>query len=145
RFDRYAEQLESVRWLRNVADPEISIVIIAHEVRPDCVRALEALRREQGCRFELVYVLHGSGAADPAKVSPLVDVLVTLRENTGAYFARNVGAVFAAGPILLFLDDDAIPADGCAAAHLREFNEYDVIAVRGAILPKTENPLNELA
>ncbi len=143
--DRYQAQLHRVETIRNVEKPEVSIIVISHELRADGVRVLKALREETGVRIEVIYVINGMGVVPETGIRPWVDTIISLRENTGAYFARNVGAAFAAGPILLFLDDDAIPAPGCVAAHVQEFRRFDVIAVRGAVLPKTANPLNQLA
>ncbi|MBL9129229.1 MAG: glycosyltransferase, partial [Verrucomicrobiales bacterium] len=128
-----------------VPEPRLSVVIIAHEIRVDSVRVLRRRQEDRDGRFEIVYVLNGSRAVEAEQVRPYVDTVVELTENTGASFARTVGAVFAKAPVLFFLDDDAIPERGCVAAHIDEFERFDVIAVRGAILPKTNNPLNELA
>ncbi len=145
KFDAYAAKLRTVETIPDPQPIRLSIVIIAHEIRVDSIRVLQRLQEDRDGRFEIVYVLNGSQAIEADKVRPYVDTLIQLTENTGAYFARNVGAAFANAPILFFLDDDAIPEPGCAAAHLAEFDRFDVIAVRGAILPKTNNPLNDLA
>jgi glycosyltransferase involved in cell wall biosynthesis/Flp pilus assembly protein TadD len=145
KFDAYAAKLKSLEYIPSRLDPAISIVIIAHEIRVDSIRVLQKLQEDRDGRFEIVYVLNGSRTVEADQVRPYVDTLVQLTENTGAYFARNVGAAFAKAGILFFLDDDAIPERGCVAAHLDEFQRFDVIAVRGAIFPKTQNPLNELA
>ena len=58
--------------------------------------------------------------AEMAAVRPWVDIVVTLNTNTGAYLSRNIGAVFANAPILLFVDDDAMPGlpEGIAGQHV---------------------------
>ncbi|MGE3310935.1 MAG: FkbM family methyltransferase, partial [Limisphaerales bacterium] len=145
KFDAYAAKLKQLEHATSIPDPRISVVIIAHEIRVDSIRVLRKLAEERDGTFEIVYVLNGSRTVDADQIRPWVDTLVVLTENTGAYFARNVGAAFAKAEILFFLDDDAIPETGCVAAHLAEFDRFDVIAVRGAILPKSKNPLNGLA
>ena len=145
KFDAYAAKLKRLEYIPAAQDPQVSVVIIAHEIRVDSLRVLKKLQEDRDGRFEIVYVLNGSSTVEADQVRPYVDTLVELTENTGAYFARNVGAAFAKGSILFFLDDDAIPERGVVGAHLDEFRRFDVIAVRGAIFPKTQNPLNELA
>ncbi len=145
KFDAYAAKLKRLEYGSAVHDPRVSVVIIAHEIRVDSIRVLRKLHEDRDGTFEIVYVLNGSRTVDADQVRPWVDTLVELTENTGAYFARNVGAAFAKAGILFFLDDDAIPETGCVQAHLAEFDRFDIIAVRGAILPKTANPMNDLA
>jgi len=145
KFDSYAAKFKSLETRPGSDGLQVSVVVIAHEIRIDSIKVLRKLEEDQDGTFEVVYVLNGSRTVEAEKVRPFVDTLVTLTENTGAYFARNVGSVFARAPILFFLDDDAIPERGVVAAHREEFRRFDVIAVRGAILPKTENRLNDLA
>jgi glycosyltransferase involved in cell wall biosynthesis/GT2 family glycosyltransferase len=136
RLFRRAERLGSV------GRPALSVVVIAWRPHPALVANLRCLAAQRAQRFELIFVNNGAPERSLAPVTNLVDTYVRLRTNSGAYLGRNVGALFARAPILLFLDDDALPADDLIAAHLEVFRRYQAIAVRGAVLPLTPNPLN---
>lgn len=108
----------------------------------DCIKNLSARRRSQ---FELILVNNGSFNLDTNLILPYVDTYITTEENKGAYLARNIGELFTSAPILLFLDDDSVPARDIVRAHLKLHNRFDIICARGRILPLTDNPLNEMA
>jgi glycosyltransferase involved in cell wall biosynthesis/Flp pilus assembly protein TadD/ubiquinone/menaquinone biosynthesis C-methylase UbiE len=141
----YMPCFESVRFVREIQAPSISIVVISSTFHPETIQCLEALAGQRVHNCELIFVDNGGRPGEFDGLKPIVDVHVRLNRNTGAYLARNVGAVFAKAPILLFLDDDGIPAPNLVKAHLDAFEKYDVIAVRGAVLPRTNNTLNDLA
>ncbi|MEI6633690.1 MAG: glycosyltransferase [Chlamydiota bacterium] len=124
--------------------PRISIVVIAWRLNPDTVKSFRVLQ-SQPAASELIFVNNGAGEREFDVLEPFADVSVRLRANAGACGGRNLGAAFARAPLLLFLEDDGIPSPGLVAAHLDAFRKYDVIAVRGVITAKTDNPLNRLA
>jgi glycosyltransferase involved in cell wall biosynthesis len=67
---------------------------------------LAGLRRQTYRDFEVIVVL-GSGAPDPSELGPRVK---TVRCDTlNISLARNLGVQAAAGEIVAFIDDDAVP------------------------------------
>ncbi|QLA16086.1 glycosyltransferase family 2 protein [Desulfolutivibrio sulfoxidireducens] len=142
RFAAYADELEWVRTRPTGSIPSASIVVISWIVDDQAFRIIEETLRMGGEAFELIFVDNGSATGDSAAIAPLCHTCVRLARNTGAYFARNLASVFATAPLLIFLDDDAVPAKGFVAAHLEEHGKYEAIMVRGACLPKTSSPLN---
>jgi GT2 family glycosyltransferase len=145
KLSMYKRVFSSVEILNEKNNPEISIVIISWKFNSDILNNLLVLQSQNECSKEIIFVDNGSENGEMAQVLPYVDTYVRLSENTGAYLARNIGSLFSNSDIIIFLDDDAIPADKFAQSHLKAHNKYDVIAVRGAIYPKTDNPLNKLA
>lgn len=141
----YEPALSALSLRANVLPPRISVVVISWQPSRTVVESLRFLQHQRREGFELIFVDNGSGNAHAQSVAELADVAIALDHNTGAYFARNVGAVMATAPVILFLEDDGIPAPDLLAAHLEMFERYDVISVRGRYVPKTGNPLNELA
>lgn len=123
------------------ADPDISVVVVVRGSSMEAEACLCALRKES-VKKEVILVVNGADSKACAELSALADITVSLKRDTGAYVARNFGAVFAAAPIFMFLDDDALPLPGCVAAHLEAHENYDVDAVRGRCRPKTDSPLN---
>lgn len=138
----YAPVFEEVSFLRPVSCPGISCIVIAWRDVPDLERNLNALRHQDQDNLEIVFVDNGASPGVFESILPFIDVYVRLNRNTGAYLARNLGALFASAPILFFLDDDAVPHEDLIAAHLYAHREYNVTSVQGAVLPKTNNPLN---
>ena len=95
--------------------------------------------------YELVLVDNGTSPGELASLRPYADTWIRLGQNTGACIARNIGAIYAQAPLLLFIDDDALPGPHLIAAHLNAHATYDVIAVRGACKPRNpENAFNIL-
>ncbi|MFZ0391303.1 MAG: glycosyltransferase, partial [Calditrichia bacterium] len=111
----------------------------------DTLACLQQLSCETTVNFEIVFVNNGGTAAVKQEVKSYIHTYVELKENTGAYLARNVGALFARSSLLIFLDDDALPAENLVHAHIDAHKTYDVVAVRGAVLPKSDKPLNQQA
>lgn len=103
-------------------------------VIPTCKRAkslkntLDALAlQETTSRFEVVVVSDGPDADTEAIASeyaaPYPLIWKWNPENLGLAATRNRGVHAASGEIILFLDDDCIPAPGWISDHLRHHND----------------------
>lgn len=143
--DLYSPCMDVLIQNKGNNNPAISIIVISWRLHPDTIKNFQILEKQRDQNFELIFVDNGGKPGEFNELKPYVDTYVRLNTNTGAYLARNVGAVFAKSPILFFLEDDGIPAENIIQAHLDAHEKYDVIAVRGVYLPKTENPLNSMA
>ena len=122
--------------------PKISIVIISYEYNPDVLVNIEKLFEQRD--YQMIFVNNGGTVEEFELVASIPHVYLKLKENKGAYLARNAGAVFATAPILLFLDDDALPADNLIRTHIDNFRRYDIVSLRGVCLPRTNNAYNGL-
>ena len=142
----YKQYLEYIEKNEATAAPDVSIIVISWRYHPDTIHNFETLTKQSDTNFELIFVDNGGTLGEFHMLKPYIDTYVKLNTNTGAYLARNVGSLFANAPILLFLEDDGIPANNLIKAHLYTFAKYDVIAVRGVYKAKSDdNPLNKLA
>ena len=141
----YKKYFEYAEILNGQKASDISIIIICERYSNNLLRNLEILNKQRFHNFRLILINNGSDDSQFEKLTNDIDVYVKLNKNTGAYFSRNIGALFTNAPILLFLDDDGIPEINLIEAHLNVFKKYNVVAVRGVCLPKTKNPLNDLA
>ena len=141
--DLYADCFDSVDFPNTTESPGVSIVVISWRLHPDNLKNFQILEKQRDQNFELIFVDNGGQDGEFETLKPYVDTYVRLNTNTGAYLARNIGAVFAKAPILLFLEDDGIPDQNLIRAHLDLYQKYDIIACRGLYIQKTNNSLND--
>ena len=146
REDLYKNYFKNVEYLNKVKNPSISIVVISWRFIEATLHNFNILNRQKDQKYELIFVDNGGKAGEFESLKPFIDTYVRLKKNTGAYLARNIGTLFSQAPIILFLEDDGIPESDFVKSHIRAFQKYDVIAVRGVCLPQNiENQLNKLA
>ncbi|MCX7817049.1 MAG: glycosyltransferase [Syntrophales bacterium] len=143
--DLYLEHFDYVLKLKETSSPSISVIVISWRLHEDTVKNFQILNKQRNQNFELIFVDNGGKEREFELLKPYVDIYIRLKNNTGAYLARNIGSVFASAPILLFLEDDGIPESNLIKSHLDIHKKYDVIAVRGVYKPKTSNVLNRYA
>lgn len=120
---------------------DLSVIVAC--ARPQAVSAcLEALAGQtEAARLEAIVVGdvdHGS-----SRVGELDVVWISCRERH-ANVRRNLGLARAQAPLIAFLDDDAVPLEGWAAAALRWKPEGRVIAT-GPEFPVDRGPWSSLA
>lgn len=141
RIDRYEE------WPIPEATVTASVVIVTYGIDESSLgRTLDHLDRQTADDFEIVVVDNGTDwnlRAELARRSR-VRAYAELAENYGVTVGRNAGAGIADGDLLLFLDDDAIPAATFVDAHRRLHRESDIVAARGRVLPRNDTIYNRL-
>lgn len=123
-----------------------TVVVVTHELAVDELeRTLTALDAQTANRYEVVLVDNGRGL-EPTRFSAYESLreIVRLERNRGPNPARHVGTERAAGDVVIFLDDDALPADDFVAAHRRAHAEHDIVAARGKVLPRTDTVFNRV-
>ncbi|MCR8660519.1 glycosyltransferase [Paenibacillus endoradicis] len=142
RYKLFFEEISIISECNRKLD--ISIIIISWRLHPDTLQNLMILNKQRNdINVEIIFVNNGAYLDEFQILLPYINKYITLGENTGAYLARNIGAIFADAPILLFLEDDGIPDEQLLLAHYLTHQKYNVIAVQGPYLYKTDNPLNE--
>jgi len=139
KYELYQKFFDYVDYRQQIVAPTISVVVISWKLHPDTIKSFESLIRQRNENFELVFVGNGAKPGKFECLKPFIDTYVRLNQNTGAYLARNFGAIFATGRVLLFLDDDGIPAPDILRSYREAFDKYVAIAVRGSIWPKDRN------
>lgn len=110
-------------------------VVVVSAGRPRALRrCLIALAQMLTTRTEVIVVACVDGLA-VARALPFADRLTTLpqaEENISA--ARNAGWAAAAGDVVAFIDDDAVPEPGWAEAVLAGFADPVIEAVTGPVI-----------
>lgn len=120
------------RW-RAEATP-ISVVVCTYNRRNRVAQTLEALREQDYPRFEVI-VVNGPSTDGTAEMlvgwADRVRIFDCAEASIGQ--ARNVGVQHAAGEIVAFIDDDAIPRADWLVHMVKPFRDERVGAVGGPV------------
>jgi GT2 family glycosyltransferase len=121
------------------SDLALSVIIPTHNRRESLRRVLEALSSQVvgSGPFEVAVVCDGctDGTAEMCR-SLTVAYQMTVIEQTqqGPAAARNAALARARGQLVVFLDDDVVPAPGLLEAHLEAHAGGDVTVAIGPLL-----------
>ena len=119
-----------------------SIIIVSFNSGKGLNECLEALTNQEDNSFEIIVVDNGSNDDLDSELTTWQILHLHPPINLFPSEARNLGAFFAKGEFLAFIDDDAQIHPGYIK-HLRKAWEcFDFSAVRGKILPKTPTSNN---
>jgi GT2 family glycosyltransferase len=124
---------------RNKQKPEISVIIVSYATGKELIDCLNSVLAQKGPAFEVILVDNGNNESVHAQLAKLPVLLITPPINLLPSEGRNVGAHFARGEILIFLDDDALMAPGYIAEASKALQDSNCIALRGKVLPKNPN------
>jgi len=140
------DRVRSLTHLRERQVPSTIVVVLFQTDRQDFRRVLSRLSEQTTDVFDVVLVDNGTewDVLEAVNGMPCVSTYVELRRNYGVTAARNIGAAVASGELLVFLDDDALPASDFVEQHARIHRERDVLAVRGRVIPRTDCIYNRL-
>lgn len=100
--------------------PDMSVIIISYNTCALTLRAVEAVFEQKGPMVEVIVVDNASSDGSASALAqnwPQVK-LIALQRNLGFARACNLGAGFARGRFLCFLNSDAYPTPGALAAIL---------------------------
>lgn len=119
--------------------PEISIVVVSYRTSPTIPAALTCLAHqatETGA--EVIFVNNGN----PDLLTQASEALsgfkfVTPPFQVGCSGGRNLGARWAQGKYLVFLDDDGIAEPGCISSLVNCLKQTEAVAARGRVAPLT--------
>lgn len=123
-----------------INDMEISIVIPTYNRINSLKRVLNGLEAQSYPfeKFEVRVISDGSTDGTIEYLEHLdtpLNLYPAQQPNGGAASARNLGLQLAQGEIIIFLDDDVVPAPQLVAEHARLFHEHGMnIIVLGPML-----------
>ncbi|WP_299684467.1 glycosyltransferase [uncultured Tateyamaria sp.] len=111
----------------------VSVVVVSRD-RPEALkRCLEGVAQLQYPQFEVVVVADAAGVA-AAQEMPFADNLKTvLFERANISQARNLGISHAAGEVVAFIDDDAVPEPSWLTYLIRPFDKPEVACAGGFV------------
>lgn len=133
--------------MTNDPSPCISVVIPTFNRRDRLARVLESLARQDLAEpFEVIVVSDGStDTTDDYLRSadvPLPVVALTQR-NQGPSAARNLGVANASSELVLFVDDDVVPAPGLVRTHLAAHRSLgERMAVIGPMINPSDHEMS---
>ncbi|RKY08005.1 MAG: hypothetical protein DRP56_04785, partial [Planctomycetota bacterium] len=118
------------------SNPLLSVVLVTYN-RPDDVQICVEALRQQSCEdFEIIVVDNGDSDKKAAALASRVGVYVDCPMNFNLSEGRNIGAHFANGQILVFLDDDARVGPEYLESIKKAFEQYEILGLRGRAFPK---------
>ena len=111
----------------------VSVVVVSRDRPALLLRCLTGLSQVQYRPFEIVVVADPAGCA-AVKASPLAgSVKLVSYDAANISGARNVGIAHAAGEVVAFIDDDAVPEPTWLHYLAAPFQREDVAAVGGYV------------
>jgi glycosyltransferase involved in cell wall biosynthesis len=147
---KITEKIDKLRdFGRSTEELAASVIIVTYNIaKQELEKTLDSLDNQSTTKpFEVIIVDNGNkwNVEKMANSKNQVSSYLKLKKNHGLNIARNIGAQTASGKILIFLDDDGIPAKNFIKGHLRIYDQEDVVAARGKVLPKNkESILNKI-
>lgn len=89
---------------------------------------------ENNASLQWIWICRGNRESDVwTSMGRKPDVVLRLAEDCGVCQARNMGAVFASAPVIIFVEEDCAPDSSLAEAYLRVLRHGEVLAARGRI------------
>jgi cellulose synthase/poly-beta-1,6-N-acetylglucosamine synthase-like glycosyltransferase len=110
----------------------VSIIVPAFNAAGRIASCLEALC-QQAAPWDVEILVVNDGSSDDTAdvVRRFQQVRLINQANAGPAAARNRGAFEARGAIIVFTDDDCVPALGWLNAMLKPFDDPEVVATKG--------------
>jgi cellulose synthase/poly-beta-1,6-N-acetylglucosamine synthase-like glycosyltransferase len=117
--------------------PSISIILCTTGLRPMLTECLEQISAEaqdySDC--EIIVVLNGPEDGALVEAASRFPVRLLHEPRRGVSIARNLAVHRAKGEILVFVDDDVLPADNWLEEILKGFSDPNVACVTGRVIP----------
>ncbi|MDY0238077.1 MAG: glycosyltransferase [Campylobacterales bacterium] len=120
----------------NEDSTKASVIIISNGNEEYIIETLKEINKQKNGAYKIVFVSNNK-ANQTQKILNLVDTFIQMKENHGAYLARNIGAAFAFCDILIFLEDDGVPEENFVNHHISIHDDNNIISARGTYLSKT--------
>ncbi len=151
------EKLKSIGWsdkrsifqywfsyhevISKVESPRISIIVVSAVPNKKVLECLKALNSQGKNIAQIIFVSNGPCKDDFPLLNSYVNNYIQLKGNAGASHGRNVGALFANSPLLLFVDDDGLPEKDFISSHIAAHANNNILSVRGKCLPFEEGTI----
>lgn len=134
--DRCRHIAKSLKLPVMASDARTASVVICTRDRPDELRRCLASFAEQRRKPDQIVVVDNASRDDRTRAVALAAGVDYVREDRpGLDIARNTGALHATGDIVAYTDDDTVLHEQWLARLVAAFDEEDIMAVTGLVLP----------
>jgi glycosyltransferase involved in cell wall biosynthesis len=117
--------------------PAVSVVVVSYGAGQRLLECLDSLGQQTDSDFEIIVVDNGGNQEILGHLANLPILHVMSPFNLLPSEGRNVGAHFARGDILAFLDDDALTHPDYVKSVRSAWELFDFTALRGRILQRS--------
>ncbi|NES77031.1 MULTISPECIES: glycosyltransferase family 2 protein [unclassified Okeania] len=125
---------------RSQKSVHFSVIIVSFNAGTALLQCLESVFNQTDTGFEVILIDNGGNEAVRQQLADFPMLWVSPPINLLPSEGRNVGAHFAWGDRLIFLDDDAIMDYGYVSNAREAMENHDFLAIRGRILPSGNPP-----
>lgn len=116
-----------------MTQPWVSVIIVSRDRPDDLIRCLMGLQQQFYDRFEVIVVADPVGEV-AVRASRFAEVVTLVSfDEPNISVARNLGIAQAAGEIIAFIDDDAVPEPTWLGHLIRAFEDVSVSAAGGFV------------
>jgi glycosyltransferase involved in cell wall biosynthesis len=120
---------------RSSCAPQVSVAVVTWQGCRGLLACLESLLAGCDRTREIIVVDNGGNESVHAELARLPLCHLVCPANLLPSEGRNVAVSVARGPIVAFVDDDALVAPGYVASLQEAFGHYEVVGIRGRVLP----------
>jgi len=112
-----------------MTQPPVSVVIVSRDRPGSLDKTLRALKFQRDALFEVIVV------CDPATAKQIdgTQLKLAILDEANISRSRNIGVALAAGDVVAFIDDDAIPEPTWLARLTAPFSDPNVAASGGFV------------
>lgn len=114
-------------------EPVFSVVIPTYNRHEKLNSLMKSISSQKFHNFEVIIVDQSEDKWDPPDLIKEINLLYIHSEIKGAVIARNTGAFFARGKVLVFTDDDCIPNEDWLNCARNKFEKENIIGIEGLI------------
>jgi glycosyltransferase involved in cell wall biosynthesis len=117
----------------------VSVIIVAFGGREGLIDCLDSLSNQKDNDFEIILVDNGNNESIHQQLANYSMLHVFSPINFHWTEGRNVGAHFAKGKYLVFIDDDGLISDDYIASVKAAWKHFTFLAIRGRVKPKSKS------
>jgi glycosyltransferase involved in cell wall biosynthesis/Tfp pilus assembly protein PilF len=128
---------------RDNEQPMISVIIVSYSKNGELLECIHSVEKQSLTDFEIIVVDNGENSKVENALKEKNILYVKLPINFFPAEGRNIGAYFARGSIVAFLDDDATVHDNYISSISKAFETYKICGFRGKIIPKNHTIYNK--
>lgn len=119
--------------------PKANVIIVTYKANDELLAILSLLEKQTFNNFEVLIIDNNEDHGIESVISNyhLKIFYIKMHGNYGLCVGRNVGIAYSTADLLIFLDDDALPARDFVEQHISIHQNQHIMAARGKCHPKT--------